>query len=101
MLILNLVLILFTTLATLATGTSTKPTSSSTAVPSTTDKSTITVITARSTTSNIKARSTTSNATTSITTATGRRKRDVDYDGNWYIFLILSVLYWFFELSKH
>jgi len=90
MLILNLVLVLFTTLATLATGTSTKPTVASTAVTPTTGKPTMTVTTATTTTSK---------ATTSTTVAAGRRKRDVDNgkpvetDGTLHNILIFLVLY--------
>lgn len=82
MLILNLVLVLFTTLAILATGTSTKTTLSPTAGPSITVNPT-TVITAKSTTSK---------ATTSTTAAAGRRKRDVD-DGTLCLFPVNLVLY--------
>ena len=79
MLILNLVLVLFTTLATSATGTSTKPTSSPTAGTSITVKPTTTVITANSTTSKAHA-------------TVGRRKRDVD-NGTLCLFPVYLVLY--------
>jgi hypothetical protein len=78
-----LVLVLFTTLATSATGTSTKPTSSPTAGTSITVKPTTTVITANSTTSK---------ATTSAHATVGRRKRDVD-NGTLCLFPVYLVLY--------
>jgi len=82
------ILDLFTLLATLATGTSTKPTVASTAMASTTVKSATTKIA-------------TSKATTPApaTTAAGRRKRDVDNgkpvetDGTLYIIPIYSIFY--------
>jgi hypothetical protein len=74
-----LVLVLFTTLATSATGTSTKPTSSPTAGTSITVKPTTTVITANSTTSKAHA-------------TVGRRKRDVD-NGTLCLFPVYLVLY--------
>lgn len=90
MLILTLVFVLFTTLATSATGTSTEPTVTSTAMTPTTVKSA---------TTNITTSKTTTPAPSSATSAAGRRKRDVDNgkpvetDSTLYNILIYLVLY--------